>query len=89
MKRILLALIAACTLLAATPAMAHGPRVGFYASYAPYYPVYRPYYYGPRYYPPPAYYPAYPVAYPAYPMYPAPAVGFGYYGPSFSFSVGR
>ena len=86
MKRMLLVLAAVCTLFVATPALAHGPRVGFYAGYAPYYPVYRPYYYGPRYCPPPVYYPPYPVA---YPVYPAPAVGFGYYGPSFSFSIAR
>ena len=91
MKRMIIGLIAVACLAAATPAMAHGPRVGFYAGYAPY-PVYRPYYYGPpAYYPPPppvAYYRPYPV-YPVYPVYPAPAVGFGYYSPGFSISVGR
>jgi hypothetical protein len=89
MKRIVLSLVAAACL--ATPAMAHGPRVGFYASYAPY-PVYRPYYWGPpAYYAPPpppvVYYRPYPV-YPVYAAPPPPAVGFGYYSPNFSLSVG-
>lgn len=87
MRSVLLGLIAAAILIiATTPAMARGPRVGVavYGGYAPYYGVYRPYY-GPAYYPPPrrVYYP------PPYPVYPAPVVSGFYATPGFGFYYGR
>ena len=92
MKRILLALIAAAVIASATsPAMAHGRyprgwRVGFYGGYAPAYNPHRGGYYRPRR----VFYPAAPV-YPVYRVVPRPRArtGFSYFGPGFSFSVGR
>ena len=97
MNRMILGLVAVATLMMTTRASAHGHgyHVGFYGVYRPYYPADTPYYYAPAYYPPPPvyYYPPPPVpVYPAYyPLYPAPCpgVGVGYYGPSFSISVGH
>jgi hypothetical protein len=89
MKRILLGLIAAALIVAATtPAWAHeggyprGYRAGYYAGRAP---VYGPYC-GGAYHPRRVYYPVYPVA-PVYPVY--PRSGFSYYSPNFSFSIGQ
>ena len=83
MKRIVLGLVVAATLLlAASRADARGPypyyyrpgvRVGIYAGYPGFY---RPYYYGPAYYPaPPAYY--YPPPVYAPPVYGPPVVAPG------------
>jgi hypothetical protein len=89
MKRILLGLVAAALIVAAsTPALAHGHgyprgyRGGYYAGRAP---VYGPYC-GGHYHPRRVYYPAYPVA-PVYPVY--PRAGFSYYSPNFSFSIAQ
>jgi hypothetical protein len=88
MKRLCMALIAACALLnVAKPAAAHGPRGPHYSVFIgaqPFYP-YRPYY-SPAYYPPPPryYYPG-----PPYAVFPAPPVAAYYPYPSYGFYFGR
>ncbi|HTM55907.1 MAG TPA: hypothetical protein VL175_17900 [Pirellulales bacterium] len=86
MKRICMALIAACALtMVAKPVAAHGPRYSVFIGATPFYP-YRPYY-SPLYYPPPPryYYPG-----PPYAVFPAPPVAAYYPYPStFGFYYGR